>query len=56
MSKNFYDFKTKYISLPNKAGGTKNSEILPVAYIGGLYKTHRVMCWKLAEVHAQKVN
>jgi len=34
---------------------TKNSEILPVVLISGLYKI-RVLCSKLADVHATEVN
>ena len=35
---------------------TKTSEIPPVAFIVGLYKTQSVMCSKLVEVHAKKLN
>jgi len=43
---------------PKKCGGTyqkniKNSKILPVVLIGGLYKIH-VMCLKLAEIDAKQ--
>jgi len=65
MLENFYYFKTKHMSLPKKRGQhgskrhekySKTCEIPPLAFIGGLYKTHSVMCSKVAELHAKKVN
>ena len=61
MSKKFYYFKTKHISLPKYASSTvakdtKTSEIPPVGFIGGLYKVHLVMCSKLTELQAKNVN
>jgi len=65
MSEKFHYFNTKHMSLPKKRGwyGTKRhekytetSEIPPEVFIGGLYKTHSVMCSKLVEVHAINVD
>jgi len=62
MSKKYYYFKSKRISLAKKRWYyvckrhekyTKTPEILLVAFTGGLYKVHVVMCSKLVELQGK---
>jgi len=38
------------------SNATKNSQIPPIAFSGGLYKIHFPFCLKITDVHAKEVN